>query len=96
MKSAYEIIKAPIVTEKCTDQQNMYNRVTFNVDIHINKIEIKRAVESIFNVRVNKVSTIISKGKKKRLGVHKGKRSDKKKAIISLAKGQTIDFLQAF
>jgi len=55
MKSAYEIIKKPIVTEKCTKQQEMYNKVSFEVDKHANKIEIKRAIEDIFNVKVDKV-----------------------------------------
>lgn len=93
MKSAYEIIKRPIVTEKCTKQQDKLNKVAFEVDVHVNKIEIKRAIEDIFNVRVSKVSTMNIEGKKKRLGVHQGKRPNRKKAIATLAEGESIDLI---
>ena len=94
MKSAYEIIKKPIVTEKCTKQQEMYNQVSFEVDKYANKIEIRRAIEDVFNVKVDKVSTMNMEGKKKRLGVHQGKRPDRKKATVTLAKGESIDLFE--
>lgn len=94
MKSAYEIIKKPIVTEKCTKQQEMFNKVSFLVDRDANKIEIKRAVEDIFNVKVDKVSTMNIEGKKKRLGVHQGRRPNRKKATVTLVKGESIDLFE--
>jgi len=94
MKSAYEIIKRPMVTEKSTFQKKLFNKVCFEVDKLANKIEIKQAVEDIFNVKVEKVAVINLLGKKKRLGVHQGRRPDRKKAIVTLAKGETIELLE--
>jgi len=94
MKSAYEIIKRPMLTEKYTKQQEKYNKVTIEVDKQVNKIEVKRAVESIFNVKVEKVAVMNIVGKMKRLGVHRGRRPNRKRAIISLAKGESIDFFE--
>ncbi|MGA1874384.1 MAG: 50S ribosomal protein L23 [bacterium] len=93
MKSAYEIIKRPIITEKITAQQEESNKVAFSVDVHANKIEVKRAIEQIFNVKVEKVATMNIEGKMKRLGVHQGRRPNRKKAIVTLAKGESIDLL---
>ena len=94
MKSAYEIIKGPIITEKSTAQKKTFNKIFFEVDKQANKIEIKQAIEDIFNVKVNKISVINMSGKKKRLGVHQGRRADRKKAIVSLLKGETIELLE--
>ena len=90
----YEIIKTPITTEKTTDQKTLANQFTFEVDRRANRVEIKRAIEQIFNVRVAKVRTLQVKGKRKRLGRIMGKRKDWKKAVISLMPGERIDSLE--
>ncbi len=94
MKSAYEIIKGPILTEKSTAQKKLYNKVFFEVDKLANKIEIKQAIQDIFHVKVSKVSTVNMSGKKKRLGVHQGRRPDRKKAVVTLLEGETIELLE--
>jgi large subunit ribosomal protein L23 len=94
MKSAYEIIKRPIITEKSTDQKKTFNKIFFEVDKMANKIEIKQAIQDIFHVKVSKVSTVNMSGKKKRLGVHQGRRPDRKKAMVTLLEGETIEFLE--
>ncbi|MBW2061659.1 MAG: 50S ribosomal protein L23 [Deltaproteobacteria bacterium] len=87
------IIK-PLITEKSTLQKERDNQIAFVVDRRANKIEIGRAVEQVFKVKVTKVRTINMRGKKKRLGQHLGKRSDWKKAIVTLAPGEHIDFFE--
>lgn len=87
-----DIIKAPIITEKAMAQKEMGNVVTFRVDPKANKIEIKQAIENIFNVKVESVNTITVKPKKKRVGRYTGKTSKYKKAIVKLAEGSSIDF----
>ncbi len=83
MKFAYDIIKKPIITERSMLglQDNKY---TFEVASDAGKIEIKKAIEEIFGVKVAKVNTIKIPGKWKRMGVHTGKRPDIKKAIVTL------------
>lgn len=95
MKSVYDVIRRPIVTEKSMNA--MGNRkYTFAVDIHANKIEIKDAVEKIFGVKVENVCTIKMLGKDKRVGVHMGKRPDWKKAIVTLTPdSKTIELFQS-
>ena len=80
---AEEIIVRPIVTEKSNDglQEGKY---TFEVNKKATKVEIAKAVEKLFNVKVLKVNTLTVKGKKKRVGVHVGKTSDWKKAIVTI------------
>jgi large subunit ribosomal protein L23 len=86
----YNILRNPIVTEKSTlGSQN--NQMTFAVSLDATKPEIKAAVESIFNVKVTAVNTLVRKGKARRFGGILGRRSDEKKAIVTLAEGQTID-----
>jgi len=83
MMTPYDIVKKPIVSERSMD--NMAERkYTFIVDMRANKTEIKKAVETIFGVKVEKVNTIRVIGKYKRMGAHVGKRPDRKKAIIKL------------
>ena len=83
MKFAYDIIKKPIITERSMmGTQN--NKYTFEVAADAGKIEIKKAVEEIFGVKVAKVNTIKLPGKWKRMGVHVGKRPDIKKAVVTL------------
>jgi large subunit ribosomal protein L23 len=90
----YTILKRPIITEKGTLQKEKYNRVTFEVELKANKIEIKQAVEKLFRVKVLKVNVMNIAGKKKRLGRNLGKRSDWKKAIITLKEGERIEFFE--
>ena len=83
MMTAYDIIKKPIVSERSMDDM-ADKKYTFIVDMRANKTEIKRAVETIFGVKVEKVNTIRVIGKYKRMGAHVGKRPDRKKAIVKL------------
>jgi len=94
MSDYLNIIKRPLVTEKGTRLQEQQNQYTFEVDKSSNKIEIKRAVEKRFSVKVLKVRTMINSGKIKRMGRFSGRRPDFKKAIITLADGDKIDFLE--
>ena len=86
----YEVIREPVITEKAT-LGSEHGQVTFNVAIDATKPQIKRAVESLFKVKVKKVNTLITKGKVKRFKGIIGKRVDVKKAVITLEKGETID-----
>ncbi len=86
MRDARDIIKKPLVTEKSTNMMEE-KRYAFQVDIRANKIEIKKAVEELFKVRVKSVNTLRVSGKKKRLGVHTGRRPDWKKAFVTLEEG---------
>ena len=69
-------------------------KYTFKVPLHANKIEIRKAVESVFNVKVKSVATIRVLGKVKRMGKFEGKRSDYKKAVVTLQEGETIEFFE--
>ncbi|HRJ59623.1 MAG TPA: 50S ribosomal protein L23 [Azospirillaceae bacterium] len=86
----YDIILAPVITEKSTNLSE-FNKVTFRVPLTASKPEIKAAVEGLFNVKVTAVNTIVSMGKTKRFRGRIGYRSDSKKAIVTLAEGQSID-----
>ena len=86
-----EIIKAPIITEKSSNDQSNYNRYTFKVDTKSNKTGIKEAVQKIFGVKVLEVQTINVKPKKKRVGRYSGFTKKYKKAIITLEPGQTLE-----
>ncbi|MBU0991752.1 MAG: 50S ribosomal protein L23 [Proteobacteria bacterium] len=90
----YEVVKRPIITEKTTLQKETINQVTFEVDRKANRIEIKKAVEQLFNVGVDKVSTVQVKGKRKQRGRILGKRRDWKKAIVKLKPGARIEFFE--
>ena len=87
---AYQVILNPLVTEKST-QLSEFNKVVFSVPINATKLEIKTSVEKIFSVKVKAVNTILLKGKVKRFKGVLGKRSNTKKAIVTLAPGDTID-----
>ena len=94
MKTAHDIIKRPIITEQSMDQV-AEKKYTFEVDKAANKIQIKKAIEEIFKVKVEKVTTINYDGKPKRMGVHAGKRADWKKAIVKLtADSKTIELFE--
>lgn len=86
----YDVIVSPIVTEKST-RASEHNKVMFNVRLDASKADIKTAVEALFNVKVSKVNTLVRLGKTKRFRNNIGKHSDSKKAIITLAAGQSID-----
>ena len=90
----YEIIKRPLITEKTNIQKEEYNKVVFEVDRGANRVEIRRAVEKIFNVRVASVRTMHVRGKVKRQGKIVGKRRDWKKAIVTLMAGERIEFFE--
>ena len=87
----YTIIRAPLITEKMTALTEL-NQVGFKVSIDATKPEIAAAVEALFSVKVTSVNTLIQKGKTKRFKGRPGVRSDVKKAIVTLAPGQSIDF----
>ncbi len=86
----YDVIRAPIVTEKST-MVSESNQVMFKVAMSATKPDIKEAVERLFNVKVLAVNTLIRKGKIKRFRGVKGQQSDFKKAVVTLEEGQTID-----
>lgn len=89
----HNIILGPVVSEKSTRAAEKRNQAVFKVAKGAQKIEIKQAVEQLFSVKVTDVQTLNMKGKKKRFGQSLGKRSDWKKAYVTLAEGQEIDFL---
>ncbi len=93
---AKEILIKPIITEKAEDLTNRHNQYSFQVDKKTNKIEIKKAVEDVYNVQVDSVNTMIMPGKTKsrntRSGLQRGRVSGYKKAIVTLAEGEEIDF----
>ena len=86
----YDVVLAPHITEKST-MVSEFNAVVFKVANDASKPEIKAAVEALFNVSVTKVNTILTKGKTKKWKGQPYKRSDSKKAIVTLAAGQSID-----
>ena len=91
---AHDIIRRPLITEKTSIQKEIANQVTFEVDRQANRIEIKKAVEKIFNVNVTGVRTMQVKGKTKQRGRILGKRRSWKKAVVTLAPGDRIDFFE--
>ena len=86
----YELVRAPLITEKST-RGSEHNQVSFRVPLDATKPEIKAAIEALFKVKVKAVNTIRVAGKEKRFRGRLGRRSDFKKAIVSLGEGQTID-----
>ncbi|MCR9222182.1 MAG: 50S ribosomal protein L23 [Alphaproteobacteria bacterium] len=86
----YEVIVAPVITEKAT-LAGEHNQVTFKVAKDATKPEIKAAVEKLFDVKVTAVNTLTVKGKTKRFRGRLGRRSDWKKAVVSLAEGSSVD-----
>jgi len=88
----YELVRGPVVTEKAT-LISEHNQVTFMVPLDANKFEIKAAVEGLFKVKVTAVNTLRRKGKVKNFRGRAGKQGDAKKAIVTLAEGQSIDVM---
>ena len=94
MRSPYDIIKVPLITEKSTILKEKENKYAFLVDSRANKNEIKKAIEEIFKVKVLMVNTSYLRGKKKRVGRHSGKTPDVKKAILTLKEGEKIEIFE--
>ena len=90
---ARDILIKPIVTEKSTALMEE-GKYTFQVPLNVTKIEIRQAVEQVFNVKVQAVNTMRYEGKMKRLGRAQGRRSDWKKAIVTLKPGETIELFE--
>jgi large subunit ribosomal protein L23 len=95
LKSAREIVLQPLITEKGTQLKMASNQYLFQVDPGANKIEIKKAVEEIWDVHVTAVRTIRLQGKKKRMGRFEGRRPDWKKAVVTLRQGETIELFES-
>ena len=92
--TSYDIIRRPVITEKSMNAM-ADKKYTFIVQINANKVRIKKAVEEIFGVKVEKVQTLRTMGKTKRMGVHVGKRADFKKAVVTLsADSKNIEFFE--
>jgi large subunit ribosomal protein L23 len=94
MRIIYDVIKRPLFTEKGMNIKERENKILIEVNPDANKHEIKKAVEEIFKVKVEKVATINQRGKMRRFGRSIGRRSDIKKAIITLKKGEKLDFIE--
>jgi len=95
MRPHNQILKMAMITEKGSHLQEKSNQYFFETAMDANKLEIKRAVEKLFNVKVKDVRTMRLQGKMKTLGRFSGRRSSWKKAIVTLEAGQTIDLVEA-
>lgn len=93
MSESIRIIHRPLVTEKNTHRAEKRNEYTFEVECGANKVEIRRAVEDLFNVKVVDVRTMLKKGLPRRIGHYWTRRPDVKKAVVKLAEGYKIDLL---
>ena len=89
-----EILIRPLMTEKTMQQKEVLNTVAFKVRPDANKVEIRAAVERVFNVKVMAVRTASYEGKLKRMGRYAGRRADWKKAVVTLAPGHKIDLVE--
>jgi large subunit ribosomal protein L23 len=90
----YDIVTSPLITEKGTLVSELGNQVLFRVRRDANKDDIRRAVETLFKVKVERVRTLNLLGKTRRVGKHAGRRPAWKKAYVTLAEGQRIDFFE--
>ena len=96
--NSYDILREPVITERSMEQYfdrqgNEIHKYTFKVPVSVNKVEVKKAVEEVFGVKVAKVNTIKMLGKVKRMGRYEGRRPSFKKAIVTLApNSKTIEF----
>jgi large subunit ribosomal protein L23 len=93
MKDLFQIIKRPLLTEKCTRKKEEFNEVAFEVDRRANRSEVKTAIQTLFKVKVVRVNLLQMEGKKKRIGKKVGKTADWKKALVRLAPGEAIENL---
>lgn len=94
MKAMHDILYRPLITEKSTVQKEQKNKIVFQVNRNANKVEIRSAVEKAFKVKVLDVQTMNVLGKKKRMGRVEGKLPDWKKAVVTLAPGEHIEFFE--
>lgn len=94
MKNIYDVIKKPLFTEKGMDLKERENKILIEVNPKANKHEIKKAIEEILKVKVERVATINERGKLKRFGKSVGRTSERKKAVITLKKGEKLDFIE--
>jgi large subunit ribosomal protein L23 len=94
MIDLYSVIRKPMLTEKSHDLKEKYNQVAFEIDRRANKVQVKEAVEKIFKVKVKRVNVMNVEGKKKRLGRNTGKRSNWRKAVVTLMPGETIEIIE--
>lgn len=91
MTSVYDVLKRPLVTEKSSAMKAEANQIVFEVARDANKIDIKNAVETLFDAKVENVATMIFRGKPKRVGKSVGRRNNWKKAVVTLAEGVDLD-----
>jgi len=94
-KDIHSILRRPLITEKTTGQKEDNNQVVFMVRRDVNKIEVRRAVEKLLDAKVTAVNTQIYRGKRKRVGRSFGRRPNWKKAVVTLAPGQEVEFFEA-
>jgi large subunit ribosomal protein L23 len=90
----YQILRRPLLTEKGQDMRDGEGKYLFEVAISANKVEIGKAVEKLFGVKVAQVNTQVMRGKMKRVGRHLGKRPNWKKAVVTLRQGDYIDLFE--
>ena len=90
----HQVIKRPLITEKTVMRNEVENTVVFRVDQRANKLQIKHAVEALFQVSVVKVNTLNVEGKKRRVRFREGKKPDWKKAYVTLQEGDSITFFE--
>jgi large subunit ribosomal protein L23 len=94
MRDPRHVLIRPLMTEKSMQQKEALNTVAFRVRPDANKVEIRAAIESVFNVKVSAVRTASYEGKLKRMGRFQGRRADWKKAVVTLAPGHKIDLVE--
>ena len=92
--NAHQIIKGPIITEKLDTERESHRHYAFNVDLKANKDAIKQAIQQLFKVTVTGIRTSVHRGKVKRMGKNIGKRSNWKRAIVTLKEGDKIDLFE--
>jgi large subunit ribosomal protein L23 len=93
MKDEYSIVNYPILSEKGTRLSESDNKYIFRVSGSANKLEVKRAVEKLYKVRVKDVNTMNVRGKRKRMGFSMGRRPNWKKAVVTLEEGESLSFV---
>lgn len=94
MKSIYTVLRKPLFTEKGSSLKEVHNKILIEVRKDANKLDIKKAVEDLFKVKVEKIATINTQGKWKRYGKFIGKKPSRKKAIITLKTGEKLEFIE--
>ena len=92
--NAYDVLRRPVISEKSTLVKEMENAVVFEVLKDATKVQIKQAVEQAFNVKVVAVRTVVVRGKNARVGRFAGRKRNWKKAYVTLAEGDTIEFFE--